>query len=535
MSVQTIQGDPLAQFLPNVVTRLDRGGPETFDHIQSWISACGNEHPRCMPQATVLPTRMIDLSNFSENTRQLRLHISGPHTQGRYAALSYCWGYSQPVTTTNQNLFQHKRAIQYDNLPQTLQDAVKTSKAIGLDYLWIDALCIIQDCESDKQIEIAKMAQIYQNASLTIVAACATSSAEGFLEVIDGTPPALEIPVGCNNGEIGTLSLLPTYQSPRHEALHDRAWTLQEIILSPRLLIFGKDCVGWKCTSADYGMYRWTDWNGYCASTGLTTIRVGRKGEITRPRISVYSPDITTYRSSQQAERLPQIFRIWKDLIKDYSTRSLTKEEDKLNAIAGIVTYFQEHMNDVYLAGLWTKHLLQELSWKIEGAKKTRNKRAPSWSWMALDGPVSFQFDQCGWYTPMVTVVRCSVDNIALSSKATSGTLVLRGHFGLLSKMTRVISSANMSQSDTQGYGFGNILMDCEMIGMSGLRYFGLALCVMETVEGHEDGRKLYWGLVLRGIPDCDPEDPVYERVGWFSTSGFCGVPGQGSSEVTIV
>jgi hypothetical protein len=534
---QTDPDDPVAQFLPNFVTKLDRGGPETFDQIRSWMAKCGNEHYVCMPQEAPLPVRLLDLSEFSESRQQLRLYITRPNDRSRYAALSYCWGYSQPVVTTAENLFQHMRAIQYDSLPQTLQDAVKTSKAIGLDYLWIDALCIIQNSERDKQIEIAKMAQIYQNASLTIVAACATSSAEGFLKLIDGTPPALEIPVGCDNGEVGTLSLLPTYQSPRHEALHDRAWTLQEIILSPRLLIFGKDCIGWKCTSADYGTYRWTDWNGYCAKAGLTTLRVGRKGEITRPSISVYSADISMYRSSQQAERLPQIFRIWKDLIKDYSTRSLTNEEDKLNAIAGIATYFQEHMNDQYLAGLWKKHLLLELSWKIEGAKQPASKRAPSWSWMALEGPVSFQFDQCGWYTPIATVISCFVDHKSPNAPTNGGTLVLRGWFGSLSRPTRVRTSAYMSQWAMQRHGqadgFVGVVMDCGMTGVSDLRCFGLATCVMETIEGHEGGGKSAWGLVLRGIQDSGLEDPVYKRVGWFSS--FYWEAAQELSEVTIV
>lgn len=252
-----------------------------------------------MPQDTRLPARVLDLTNFSDTERQVRLYISRSHDLGRYAALSYCWGYSQPVVITHQTLFRHLRAIEYDSLPQTLQDAVKTTKAIGLDYLCIDALCIIQNSASDNQKEIAKMAQIYQNASVTIVAACTTSSAEGLLEVRNGTPSALESPIGCNNGNVSILSLLPTYQSRRYEALHDRAWTLQgtlqEFILSSRLLIFGQDYVGWKCTAADYGLYRWSDWNGYCASTGLTTIRVGQGGEITRPRMSIYSPDYFTY------------------------------------------------------------------------------------------------------------------------------------------------------------------------------------------------------------------------------------------------
>lgn len=487
------------------------------------MSTCSNEHPECVQRDSPLPARLLDLSSFSDadGERNLRLYISRPYDRDRYAALSYCWGYSQPVVTTHQNLFQHLQAIRYDSLPQTLQDAVRTSKAIGLEYLWIDALCIIQDSKSDKAREIAKMAQIYQNSSVTIVAVCATSSAEGFLEVRDGTPAALEIPIGCGNEHIGTLSLLPRSQSRRHEALHDRAWTLQEIILSPRLLIFGKDCVGWKCTAGDDGMYSWTDWNGYCASTGLTTLRVARDGAVTRPAMSVYSPDFSTYCASQQAERLPLMFRIWKDLIKDYSMRSLTNEHDKLNAVAGIVTYFQKHMDDVYLVGFWKKFLLQDLSWKIASATKPSRKRAPSWSWMALDGPVSFQFDHCGWYTSIADVISCSVDSIgsiAPASSTVSGTLVLSGYCYVLPASLHVKNSWQLSTAVVRSGDFQGIVLDCEENVSSEFTYFGLAKCAFETRDGHDTGRRLLWGVVLQEISDCSPGKPVYERVGWFSS-----------------
>ncbi|KAH7402294.1 heterokaryon incompatibility protein-domain-containing protein [Phaeosphaeria sp. MPI-PUGE-AT-0046c] len=533
----TNANDPVAQFLPNVVEKLYRGGWDTFERINSWISRCNDEHPECMQQESALPARLLDLSGFldADDERKLQLYISRPYDQGRYAALSYCWGYSQPVVTTHQNLFQHLQSIRYDSLPQTLQDAIRSAGAIGLKYLWIDALCIIQDSKSDKEREIAKMAQIYQNASVTIVAACATSSAEGFLEVRDGTPAALEIPVGCGNDKVGTLSLLPRYYSRRYEALHNRAWTLQEIILSPRLLIFGKDSVGWKCTAADNGMYSWTDWNGYCASTGLTTLRVGKDGAVTRPAMSVYSPDFSTYRQSQQAERLPLMFRIWKDLIKDYSMRSLTNEDDKLNAIAGIVTYFQKHMDDVYLVGFWKNYLLQDLSWKITRATKPSRKRAPSWSWMALDGPVSFQFDHCGWYTSIATVISCSLDSvgsIASLSSAVGGALVLSGYLYQLPTNIPITEIFQDTTDVLTGY-YQGIVWDCEMNASSQFTYFGLANCAFETREGHDSGSRLVWGLVLQETSDCCPEQPVYERVGWFSSS--TELVTRLKSEVTIV
>lgn len=125
----------------------------------------------------------------------------------------------------------------------------------------------------------------------------------------------------------------------------------------------------------------------------------------------------------------------------------MTNEGNKLNTIAGVVTYSKEHMNDEYLAGCWAKFLLEDLSWKIWAAKKPSSKRAPSWPWMALDGPVSSQSDQCGWYTPIVTMVSRVVDctgPFVPPSKATGGTLILEGRFESLPEQRYVVHSAQL-------------------------------------------------------------------------------------------
>lgn len=474
--------------------------------------------------------RLIDLSKFSAKEQKLRLYIPREGEAGQYAALSYCWGYSQPVTTKDVNLLRHLRKISYDNLPQTLQDAIKTTKAMGIRFLWVDALCIVQNSERDKQREIAKMAKIYQNAYFTIVAACSTSSAEGFLQVRDGLPPALEIPVGCGDGKIGSLALLPTYESLRHEPLHERAWTLQEMILSRRLLIFGKDSVGWKCEQMDRGLYRWTDWNGYCASTGLTTIRFAPGGKIVRPSLSIYSANISSFSNpSHLAERQPYIFRLWRDVVKDYSTRLMTNEGDKLSAIAGIAAYFEGVMNDVYLAGLWARHLLQELSWHVYNAKRPARSRAPSWSWMALDGPVTFQTDHCEWYTPIVEVISCTVTPVSPTapfSSVTGGALVLDGAFS--SPISFLSRRRQLLAEITDDFGMGGEPEILDGFGMDSDQeqdgndlYMGIARCVA-TAYYEEDvsvGRTSTWGLILRPLADSSSTSLVYERVGWFNTS----------------
>jgi hypothetical protein len=100
---------------------------------------------------------------------------------GRYAALSYCWGASLPSTTTTANLQAHESGISFDTLPRTLQDAILVVRWMGIEYIWIDCLCILQDSKTDWEHEAARMADVYPNAYLTITASRAEHCGEGFL------------------------------------------------------------------------------------------------------------------------------------------------------------------------------------------------------------------------------------------------------------------------------------------------------------------------------------------------------------------
>lgn len=99
-----------------------------------------------------------------------------------YAALSYCWGPRTKgiLETTKSTLSAFETAIPENTLPQTLKDAIFTTRQLNIRYLWVDALCTVQDSTQDKLEEIAKMEDIYQNAQVTIAAARAESCKEGI-------------------------------------------------------------------------------------------------------------------------------------------------------------------------------------------------------------------------------------------------------------------------------------------------------------------------------------------------------------------
>lgn len=126
----------------------------------------------------------------------------------------------------------------------SIADAVELTRRIGVRYLWVDALCIVQDDESDKVREIALMKDIYGCALATIIVEAASSASEGFLKNY-GTTKTFDLPYLSPDGQLSSIQIheLDGVEPP----LRDRAWTLQEEVLSLRRIVFGEDTVSWRC------------------------------------------------------------------------------------------------------------------------------------------------------------------------------------------------------------------------------------------------------------------------------------------------
>ncbi|OCL03580.1 hypothetical protein AOQ84DRAFT_143292 [Glonium stellatum] len=160
---------------------------------------------------------------------------------------------------------------------------------------------------------------------------------------------------------LGILYFLAKEQNSTRNSSTREPGNSKEIVLTLRLLIIGRKRVFWKFVGGEDVDVGSMDWNGYCASVGLTIICLTREGRIVHPKLSVRPADFLSIYGSQQAERLPGHFRTWKLVAKDYSTRQLTNPMDKPSLLLGIVAYFQDAVQDSYLTGLWEKHLLHEL------------------------------------------------------------------------------------------------------------------------------------------------------------------------------
>ncbi|KAH7234651.1 heterokaryon incompatibility protein-domain-containing protein, partial [Fusarium redolens] len=264
---------------------------------------------------------------------------------GRYVALSHCWGRNPVVRTLRANIRDHKENIPWPSLSKTFQDAIIFTWRLGFHYLWIDSLCIIQDDPDDWAEQASRMAQVFSNAQLTIAASRAADGAGGCFTRYASEPFTL-----IKHG----LTRAPLLQ---------RAWVLQEQVLSPRLLHFACGELYWECVS-----------HVACECRGWEQRAESLQSE-TRLRKAHGRLDFEAYRT----------------LVEQYMDLDITNDADRLPALSGI-TFGRPH--DEYLAGMWRSMLIESLHWSPSrrGAERRAYRpaiyRAPSWSWASIEGHI---------------------------------------------------------------------------------------------------------------------------------------------------
>ena len=354
---------------------------------------CSRCHRKCNEYLNgpgSLPTRVLNISPPDSDSVYLEEQTKSSNVNRPYAALSHCWGLSQPFITTSETLEERKQGISITVLPQTYQDAIKIARTLGLRYLWIDSLCIIQNDTQDWQREAAKMAAVYRDANIVIGASNASADSEGFLCKRDAD--------GISIGNQLQASLLPpeterlssTSEPVKAEPLNARAWTLQERYLPRRMISYGRNKVFWECSemaASEDGDFVPRDGD----RLGLVTKTAGIEKSIRG--ISGQSPGDTKDTN----------YFDWYETVKEYTSRHITKKVDRLPALAGLAKAVYEKAGDAYLAGIWQRGLIEGLLWcRAQDHVLTKpDYRAPSWSWASLDGIVNFTiynfYDRCTW------------------------------------------------------------------------------------------------------------------------------------------
>ncbi|KAK3984338.1 heterokaryon incompatibility protein-domain-containing protein [Cladorrhinum sp. PSN332] len=371
-----------------------------------WTRDClEGRHSGCIcPGKPLLPTRVIDAG--TPGSPSVHIHASSPDEHEEYIALSYCWGGPQPVITTTENItqFSSPNGIGLSDLPQTLQDAVRTTRRLGFRYLWVDVLCIIQDSWDDKSAEIQKMGNIYHQATLTIAAASSRSASEGFLH--SSTPdhmaslPSCTVPLLENKGT--AILALASVKPEGHllEPLRTRGWCFQEAILSQRLAIFSKFELRLHCKAKNKKLLNLGSYIGEDEPNQMYSLGIRHVEELE-------SKKATEGEHWMDAQYLNLM---WVNMLGEFSLRALTDKDDRLHAVQGVANiiawsgHLRKDMDNRYLAGTWIACLPQQLLWsrsnipilsptgeyKKRMPSERRSDRAPSWSWGCLDCPVVF-------------------------------------------------------------------------------------------------------------------------------------------------
>ncbi|KAK2590090.1 hypothetical protein QQS21_012230, partial [Conoideocrella luteorostrata] len=378
-------------FFPQLQLDSDMSSSTTLDQACLWYQSCCNSHPTCNREAQLyprwMPSRLLDIGNQGEPCWRLIVVSQDRVKPAPYATLSYRWGVNGALKLLRSTLSHFLRGQQQIfDLPKTFQDAIVIVRRLSIQYLWIDALCIMQDANEDKAFEIPQMRLIYSSAACNLAASASDDPYGGLFQVRDTTaiaPGLIKAPSMAMHDK--PHYIVDTRYRDRQilsGPLHRRGWVFQERFLSVRVLYFGQSQMFWECLS---------EFKCEGFPQGMPQTQSAKSLEPLwemREARSLCRPSSQDSPQKDQAMSIPAL-RLWNSLVREYSNCALTFPGDKLPAFAGIVDLFREATGDQYLAGLWRSNLLHLLDWWVDQpcARLSTEYRAPSWSWASLDGP----------------------------------------------------------------------------------------------------------------------------------------------------
>ncbi|KAK1705464.1 heterokaryon incompatibility protein-domain-containing protein [Colletotrichum acutatum] len=372
---------------------------------RTWLRDCISNHAGYCGKDTggFVPTRLLDLE--VRDTDDVRLSTAVP-VHETYATLSHCWGKSEILTLRRANMESFQAGIRVETLSKTFRDTISLLRRLGLRYLWIDSLCIIQDSVDDWRKESVTMAEVYRNGTINIAATAASGGDEGlyfaphpihsrhlrvsFNQSIDGTlsegPTSGERPLVVEAGDYFLLNSKIWQRGVEEAPLNTRGWVLQERLFSPRVIHFSRHQLFWQC-GMDYRIGQFAYSNDRIGSFG--------KAYTNRdPR--AFSQVLWRLKSMTKEEKDPllleEAYLPWEEVVTTYTAQHLTKGEDRLIAVQALAKTMEEAVDDCYVAGLWESRLVEDLLWACsaqgERARYSRQTtwRAPTWSWASMNG-----------------------------------------------------------------------------------------------------------------------------------------------------
>ncbi|RAK89781.1 HET-domain-containing protein [Aspergillus costaricaensis CBS 115574] len=456
-----------------------------------------------------LPTRVIDVGHWLTHSKMRLVVNQGSHkraSRGKYLALSYCWGCeddaAKQLKTTKASLCENMKEIKMESLPKTVCDAVLVCRAMRVRYLWVDALCIIQDSHTDWERESAKMAEIYMYSYFTLFPFQSTlnPSISGFYYIYHVTgyydeeyDKSLFESHSQHPDSLEYLDLAHSKKSPldcdlKESQWNTRGWTLQEALCSPRLLFFGTRMMHMLVVPARRSQDMSFD-------------------EISQP----WGQNLDCDNMSRKIILSPSG---WRNMIQGYSARHLSYSHDRLPAISALARYFSSHTDSKYLAGIWSDELETDLLWAPHGLTTLKSfltppkeYLAPTWSWVSQFNPVSWPRHY-----------RLKPEFKVASMNTTTGLdrygKVLSGFISLQTKVIPILSSTmiyrrrNASLGNNVDFSYELTSADGEYLAHLRFDWTDLAINDDDILERRKETTQL--SMVLISSCDCEPRDPGF-------------------------
>lgn len=342
-----------------------------FGRCREWLTKCTEHHEKTCMEEKMDPTkfgmRLIDVKTGC---------VVDALRNAKYVALSYVWGDKEVAkqlllsNNTYKQLTTPGRLLDsHPDIPKAIRDAMAITSMLGFNYLWVDALCIRQDDKADQGRQIGKMDQVYSCAALTIVSTEPHANCE-----IPGLGENTRTPnqVVCKVGKINLINSLPTLSRAFSASVWDtRGWTLQEKVMSKRLLIFTKSQVYWLCNATVYAED--TNLKFSVETRSLKDIVGSYEGRSHEAESSerIYKPPFN--------DSVPE--DIYQSLLKLYMMRDLTHHSDAINAFTAVLNVLAPKIGSQHW-GLPTLRFCWAMLWRLDRHfPGHRREDFPSWSW----------------------------------------------------------------------------------------------------------------------------------------------------------
>lgn len=351
--------------------------PMHFELLRAWLRRCDQSHD-CNTENEgnrALPTRVLYAGD--PNPDILILRHSTEVDEGKYIALSHCWGKLAPeeqgrICTNLHNLKGRLKRFNVHELPQTFQDAVRVTRELGIPYLWIDSLCIVQDDEEDWNREAPRMEDVYASAYCTIAASSGASCYEGFLK---RGPRSNYIQVQDASGNrYYVCADMDDFDNDVGKALlNTRAWVLQERVLSRRIIHFSINHTYFEC------------------GQGVNCESLTRMSSQVRMQYFQMDPRFPNRLLESGRQRAIEFIHL---LLQNYTNCGITQKTDRVVAVSGLEARIARALKSGKRFGIFERLLHRNILWQRTREKTERinygDQKVPSWSWMAYDGGIQF-------------------------------------------------------------------------------------------------------------------------------------------------